>query len=52
VAFTDHDVSKDKEALHEMVQKSQQLGVPVIDIDGKLTIGFDRDVLSKMLGLS
>lgn len=52
VAFTDHDVSKDKEALHDMVQKSKQLGVPVIDVDGELAIGFDRDALKKMLDLS
>jgi glutaredoxin len=51
VVFTDHDVSKDRDALHEMVKKSNQLGVPVIDVNGTIVIGFDRETLMKLLGL-
>jgi len=34
-----------------MVQKSGQRGVPVIDIDGKIIIGFDKDSIDELLGL-
>ncbi|HWA64491.1 MAG TPA: glutaredoxin domain-containing protein [Candidatus Paceibacterota bacterium] len=42
----------DRERQKEMVAKSGQLGVPVIDIDGKIVIGFDRGKIDKLLGLS
>lgn len=51
VAFTDIDVSRDRAAAMEMVQKSGQMGVPVIDIGGEITIGFRPDVFAKQLGL-
>jgi len=51
VAFTDIDVSADTEKAQEMIKKSGQMGVPVIDIDGKLIIGFDQKKLEKTLGL-
>jgi glutaredoxin 3 len=35
----------------EMIQKSGQSGVPVIDIDGKIVIGFDKERIDKILGL-
>jgi glutaredoxin 3 len=35
----------------EMVRKSGQMGVPVIDVNGQIVIGFDRDNLQKLLGL-
>ena len=34
-----------------MIQKSGQMGVPVIDIDGEIIVGFDRDAIAKKLGL-
>ena len=34
-----------------MINKSGQLGVPVIIVDGELTVGFDQAKLEKMLGL-
>ena len=52
VAFTEIDVSKDEKAAEEMVKKSGQLGVPVIDIDGKIIVGFDKEELARALGLS
>lgn len=42
VAYTDKDVEKDPAAGQEAVDKSQQRGIPVIDIDGDIIIGFDR----------
>lgn len=35
----------------EMIQKSGQRGVPVIDIDGNIIIGFDQEAIDKILGL-
>ncbi|MDP3974846.1 MAG: glutaredoxin family protein [Candidatus Jorgensenbacteria bacterium] len=51
VAYTERDVAVDEKAREEMVQKSGQLGVPVIDVDGTLIVGFDRDALTKALGI-
>jgi len=52
VAFTDIDVSLDEKAANEMVQRSGQMGVPVMDIDGTIIIGFDRSKIAKALGLA
>ena len=51
VAYTEYDVATDQERRKEMVDKSGQLGVPVIIIDGDLTIGFDKPKIAKLLGL-
>lgn len=51
VEFTEFDVAADVEKRQEMVEKSGQMGVPVIDIDGELMIGFDRGTLAKILGV-
>lgn len=40
--FTAKDVTTDPSAYHELLDKSQQLGVPVIDIGGTIIVGFDR----------
>ena len=47
--FEDIDVSKDEKVLNEMVQKTKQYGVPVIDIDGEFIVGFDKAKISKIL---
>jgi glutaredoxin 3 len=52
VKYEEKDVAVDEKAREEMVQKSGQLGVPVIDIDGKLVVGFDKKRLSELLGLN
>lgn len=49
--FEDIDVSQNKEALEEMVQKSKQWGVPVADIDGQIVVGFDKEKISKLLNI-
>ncbi|MBI2024716.1 MAG: glutaredoxin family protein [Candidatus Harrisonbacteria bacterium] len=51
VEYTEFNVAEDEKAREEMVQKSQQLGVPVIDIDGKITVGFNESELKKALNL-
>ncbi len=53
VEFTDHNVAADTARRQEMMDKSGQLGVPVIIIDDKdLVIGFDQAQLSKLLGIA
>jgi len=49
IEFEDVDVAKDRQKAMEMVQKSGQMGVPVIDIDGDITIGADIEKISKKL---
>lgn len=51
ISFIEHDVSKDRQAAKEMIVKSEQKQVPVIDVDGTLVIGFDQDKLEELLGL-
>ena len=51
IPFENIDVGKDREAAKLMIQKSGQMGVPVIDIDGKIIIGFDKSAITKELGL-
>jgi glutaredoxin 3 len=50
--FVDFDVSKDPQKLEEMIEKSGQMGVPVIDIDGEIIIGFDKEKIDQILGIS
>ena len=52
VEFKDVDVSADEKAAQEMIDKSGQMGVPVIDVDGQVIVGFDRAAMKKALGLS
>ena len=52
VTYTEYDVGSNLEKRKEMVDKSGQLGVPVIIIDGDLTIGFDKPKIAKALGLA
>jgi len=49
IEFTEVDVSKDQEASAEMQQKSGQRGVPVLDINGVIIVGFDKDAVSAAL---
>lgn len=49
VQYTDFDVSRDQNAAREMVDKTGQMGVPVIDIDGKIIVGFQPEVFQELL---
>jgi glutaredoxin-like YruB-family protein len=51
IRFKDVDVSKDPIAARDMVRRSGQMGVPQIDIGGKLVIGFDRPKINQYLGI-
>ena len=51
IAFEEKDVSADQTAMQDMLTRSGQLGVPVIDIDGKIIVGFDQRKLEAALGL-
>lgn len=51
VSYTEKDVVTDMKAREEMVQKSGQLGVPVIDAGGTIIVGFDKEGLEEALGL-
>ena len=50
VRFTEYNVAQDLKKADEMVKKSGQMGVPVLDIDGKIIVGFDKDAIQKALG--
>ena len=52
IPYVAKDVSTDDAARGEMIQKSHQLGVPVIDIDGTIIVGFDKEGLSQLLGIA
>jgi glutaredoxin 3 len=52
VAFTDYNVASDLTKRQEMIQKSGQMGVPVIDVGGELVVGFDEDRLRELLGVA
>ena len=49
VEFEEIDVSNNEAAAHEMIEKSGQMGVPVVDVDGIIITSFDIDALKKAL---
>lgn len=51
VEYEEHDVAVDATKRQEMMDKSGQLGVPVIDVEGQIVVGFDKDTLNHVLGL-
>jgi glutaredoxin-like YruB-family protein len=51
IRFQDIDVAGDTKAVQEMIEKSGQMSVPVIEIDGKVIVGYDRKELEKALNL-
>ena len=52
VEFEDFDVSVDLAKRKEMVEKSGQMGVPVIEIDGKIIVGFNKPQIVQLLGIT
>jgi glutaredoxin 3 len=52
VKFRDVEVSRDPAAARDMVWRSGQSGVPVIDIGGKIIVVFDRPKINKLLGIN
>ncbi len=51
VPFREIDVSRNASAARDLVRKTGQTGVPVVEIDGRPIIGFDRAQIDKQLGL-
>ena len=51
IPFTEADVGTDQKAAKEMVEKSGQMGVPVVDVDGDITVGFNEAKLRELLNL-
>lgn len=52
IVYQDIDVIQDKQAREEMVNKTGQIAVPVIDIDDELAVGFDESWIKQKLGLT
>ncbi len=52
IRFRDVDVSRDTRAARDMVRRSGQQGVPVLDIGGKIIVGFDRPKIDRLLELN
>jgi len=51
ISFEEIDVSENEEKLKEMIKKSGQMGVPVVEIDGNIIVGFDKEKIDKVLGI-
>jgi len=51
ITFEDMDVSTNQTAAEEMISKSGQMGVPVLDIEGEIIVGFDKERIKTALGL-
>ncbi len=49
VEFEEVDVSMDREAAREMIEKSGHMGVPQIEINGKIIVGFEKEAIEKEL---
>ena len=49
IAYSEKDVANDPAAVDEMVKKSGQMGVPVIDVDASIIVGFDEQALRQAL---
>ncbi len=52
IEYTDYNVAEDAEKRKEMVEKSGQMGVPVIFIGEEMMVGFDKEKLSSLLGIA
>jgi len=52
IDFQEFNVGENQEKAREMIEKSGQQGVPVLDINGEIIIGFDKPKIDKALGLN
>lgn len=52
IKFVDYDVSRDERKAMEMVRISGQMGVPVVVINGKVVVGFNKPLIDRLLNLS
>ena len=51
IRYTEFDIGMDAVKRNEIVERTGQMGVPVIDVNGEIVIGFDKERLSKLLGI-
>lgn len=51
IAYNEYNVALDPEKRNEMIERSGQMGVPVIDIDGNLIVGFNKERIMQLLGI-
>lgn len=51
IPYTEHNVASDLEKRKEMIDKSGQMGVPVIDIEGKIIVGFEEGEFAEAVGM-
>ncbi len=55
IKFKEIDISTDEKGRSEAIEKAKsvgdEVGTPVIDIDGKIVVGFDKEKLEKILGI-
>jgi len=51
ILFEEIDVIENQEAQEEMIEKSGQMGLPVVEIDGQIVVGFDKEKISKLLNI-
>jgi len=49
IEFEEINIAEDKEGAKEMIEKSGQMGVPVLDIDGEIVVGFDKKKIVELL---
>lgn len=49
IPFQEYDVSRDQRRADEMVRKSGQMGVPVIDVNGRIIVGFNQPEIERAL---
>jgi len=52
IQFVDIDVAQDPKASQEMIDKSGQMGIPQLEIDGQIIVGFDKAAIKKALNIS
>lgn len=52
IKFEEIDVSKYKKAREELIKKSGKMEVPVVEIDGQIVIGFDKEKICKLLNIN
>ncbi len=50
IQYAEYNVATDLEKRKEMVERSGQMGVPVIDVDGKIIVGYEENTLRAALG--
>jgi glutaredoxin-like YruB-family protein len=52
IEFEDIDVSQDEKARDEVIKKSGQMGVPIVEINGEIVVGFDREKIKQLLKIT